>query len=114
MADREALSLSEREEIRAGIIRKESLRQLAGRLGRPASTICREVARNGGRQGYRAVAADQRATQQRRRPKTPKLVAHPELAAHIAKRLEKEKVSPWAIAADLRRQGGQRQRCRPR
>ncbi len=43
------LSLREREEISRGIAAGESLRVMAGRLGRAASTISREVAGNGGR-----------------------------------------------------------------
>ncbi|MGH8874980.1 MAG: helix-turn-helix domain-containing protein, partial [Acidimicrobiia bacterium] len=68
-----ALSLEEREEIRAGIELDESLSDIARRLGRVPSTMGREVARNGGRDGYRAVAAEQRAVTERRRPKIPKL-----------------------------------------
>jgi len=42
------LGLEEREEIRVGLVRDESLRQIARRLRRPVSTIAREVDRNGG------------------------------------------------------------------
>ena len=45
----------EREEIRAGIERGESLSVIASGLGRPPSTVCREVARNGGRDAYNAT-----------------------------------------------------------
>ena len=48
------LSLSEREEISRGLAADESLRGLARRLGRAASTVSREVAGNGGRLKYRA------------------------------------------------------------
>ena len=55
---------------------------IAARLGRAVSTVSREVAANGGRGGYRAWRAHQRARQQARRPKTPKL-ACPRLAAQV-------------------------------
>jgi IS30 family transposase len=42
------LSLTEREEISRGLAAGESLRVIAGRLGRTASTVSREVGRNGG------------------------------------------------------------------
>ncbi len=50
------LSLTEREEISRGVAAGESLRQIAHRLGRAPSTVCREVAGNGGRGQYRATA----------------------------------------------------------
>ena len=43
-----ALSVDEREEISRGLVAGESLRSIAGRLGRAPSTISREIARNGG------------------------------------------------------------------
>jgi IS30 family transposase len=52
------LSLAEREEISRGVAAGESLRVIACRLGRTPSTVSREVARNGGRAGYRACRAD--------------------------------------------------------
>ena len=55
------LSLVEREEISRGVAAGESLRALARRLGRAPSTICRELARNGGRHRYRAHRADRAA-----------------------------------------------------
>jgi hypothetical protein len=53
-----ALSLSEREEISRGLSIKHSLCAIARQLGRAASTISREVWRNGGLAGYRAAASD--------------------------------------------------------
>ena len=53
------LSMAEREEISRGLAAGESLRTVAARLGRAPSTISREVAGNGGRCQYRALAADQ-------------------------------------------------------
>lgn len=64
------LSITEREEIRAGLERQESYRRIARRLGRAPSTITREVAANGGREGYRAVNAEVRAATAAKRPKT--------------------------------------------
>jgi IS30 family transposase len=46
---RRALTPSEREEISRGLAAGESLRAIAARLGQFASTVCREVNRNGGR-----------------------------------------------------------------
>jgi len=50
--------------------RQESCRQLARRLGRAPSTVTREVAANGGREGYRAVNAEVRAAAAAKPPKT--------------------------------------------
>jgi IS30 family transposase len=62
--------------------RLESFTVIAARLGKAVSTVSREVAANRGRGGYRAWRAHQRARQQARRPKTPKL-ACPRLAAQV-------------------------------
>ena len=60
------LSLADREELSRGLMAGESLRQIAARLGRAASTISREVAWNGharyvsrvaGREDGRAASA---------------------------------------------------------
>src|SRR3712207_2863181 len=64
-----ALTPAEREEISRGLATGESLRAIATRLGRSASTVCREVNRNGGRKDYRATRADEKAWQRARRPK---------------------------------------------
>src|SRR6185436_1533626 len=63
------LSLAEREEISRGLAAGESLRAIGRRLSRAPSTICREVAANGGPGRYRACAADRRAVRLLRRPK---------------------------------------------
>jgi hypothetical protein len=55
-----ALTLAEREEISRGLAAGESLRAIAAWLGRSASTVCREVNRNGGRGNYRATQADEK------------------------------------------------------
>ncbi len=43
------LSLAEREEISRGVAGGHSVRQIAARLGRAPSTVCRELGRHGGR-----------------------------------------------------------------
>jgi IS30 family transposase len=68
----------------------ESLRSIAVKLGRSASTVSREVARNGGRSGYRALRADRAAYRRARRPKVCKLAANPLLVLMI-----EEKLSQW-------------------
>ena len=59
-----ALGLEEREEISRGMAAGHSARRIAARLQRPACTISREVARNGGRSAYRARDADRLAWDQ--------------------------------------------------
>ncbi len=76
------LTLADREEITIGLHAGESFASIARRLGKATSTVSREVAATDGRQGYRAWQAHQRACQQARRPKIPKL-ACPELAARV-------------------------------
>src|SRR3954469_1291664 len=72
-AGRGRLTLADREEISLGLREEASLTATAGRLGKAVSSVSREVARNGGRGGYRAWRAHQRAREHARRPKTPKL-----------------------------------------
>ena len=55
------LSLTEREEVSRGVAAGDSSAVIGSRLGRAGSTISRELARNGGRAGYRAYRGDQLA-----------------------------------------------------
>src|SRR5215471_9376308 len=64
-----ALTLAEREEISRGIAVGSSIRAIAAQLGRAASTVSREVNRNGGRGAYRASDAEGSAWERARRPK---------------------------------------------
>ena len=64
-----ALTLAEREEISRGLHAKQSLRSIARNLRRPASTISREVRRNGGTDHYRASLSDKAAWNRAHRPK---------------------------------------------
>src|SRR6476620_3371876 len=72
---KQALTLSEREEISRWLSMRRSLRSIARHLGRSASTVSREVSRNGGADRYRAAGSDQAAWDRARRPKLCKLVA---------------------------------------
>jgi len=94
------LSVEEREEIRAGLERRESFTSIARTMGRSVSTVSREVAANGGRKGYRAWQAHLDAAQRARRPKKPKLALGP-LATQVTEWLE-EWWSPEEIARRLR------------
>src|SRR5579875_1183812 len=68
------LQPADREEIALGLAAGDSLRVIAARLGRPASTVCREVARNRDARGrYRALTAQAFAQKRAARPKTAKL-----------------------------------------
>jgi transposase, IS30 family len=95
------LSRDERYVIERAIRFDRSLSEAARLLGRPASTICREVARNGGRGGYGAWKAHRIAGERARRPKPFKLVANPELAMEVTCRLRRC-WSPQQIAGRLR------------
>src|SRR4249919_1455279 len=63
-----ALTLGEREEISRGIVAGRSVRAIARVLGRAASTISREIGRNGGSRRYRAEASDSQAWKRALRP----------------------------------------------
>ena len=97
------LSVAEREEIALGRARKESFREIGARLGRPASTVSREVRRNGCRGVYRALAAQAQAEARAARPKTARLAGNDELRAWVQGRLE-ENWSPEQISVMLRRE----------
>ncbi len=97
-----ALSLAEREEISRGVVTGRSLRSIAASLGRAASTVSREINRNGGRRGYRANQADQATWDRAHRPKTCKLAQNRALAGIVANKLQLE-WSPRQIAGWLKR-----------
>ena len=78
----------------------ESVRAVAGRLGRSPSTVSRELVRNGGRRRYRAAAADQAAWARARRPKRCKLATNARLREAVAVKLG-EDGSPQQIAGWL-------------
>ncbi len=96
-----SLSLQEREEISRGLAAADSLRSIAVRIGRSASTVSREVTRNRGRQDYRADNAEQAALNRGRRPKPAKLTIHSRLWAEVVARLEAN-WSPQQISRSLK------------
>lgn len=95
------LSLEEREAITRGISAGSSFRAIAGMIGRSPSTVSREVTRNGGREHYRAVAADCHAWDRARRPKPCLLAQRPKLRRIVAQKLMLE-WSPEQIAGWLK------------
>ncbi|MDH3643857.1 MAG: IS30 family transposase, partial [Gammaproteobacteria bacterium] len=82
--------------------RLQSMRSIAAQLGRSASTVSREVARNGGYACYRASVADQAAWRRTLRPKACKLAGRMKLIEQITKKLQLQ-WSPEQIAGWLKR-----------
>ncbi|MDX2565485.1 helix-turn-helix domain-containing protein, partial [Streptomyces sp. TX20-6-3] len=95
-----SLTIDEREQILLGLSSGDTFTAIAQRLGRAVSTVGREVKRGGGRAGYSAWHAHERAREQARRPKAFKL-APGRLLDEVAGRL-KQLWSPQEIAARLR------------
>ena len=95
----QALSWSEREEISRGIAAGVSMRSIASSIGRAASTVSREIARNGGLKKYRAKIADEAAWSRARRPKPCHLVVMPRLQRAVTAKLRinwsPEQISGW-------------------
>jgi len=91
--------MREREEISRGLAVGISIRVIATTLGRSPSTICREIAKNGGSGRYRASDADQAARKRARRPKTCLLACNVRLLTLVAGKLAKnwspEQISGW-------------------
>lgn len=93
------LSTAEREEISRGISAGLTVRSIARNLRRSASTISRELARNGGHRKYRATDADARAWLKSRRPKDCKLATQSKLRRLVSTKLSidwsPEQISGW-------------------
>ena len=98
-----ALTPAEREEIRIGVDAGESDAAIGRRLGRHRGTVGREIAANGGRARYRAVAAEARAAQVAGRPKLFWTERRPWLWQYVQTLLRTKKWSPEQIARRLRR-----------
>jgi IS30 family transposase len=102
MRSRLSLTLIEREEISRGLLGEMPLRSIARSLKRPASTISREVRRNGGTKLSRAASSDAAAWDRTRRPKLCKLAGKDYLCRAISAKLIR-KWSPQQIAGWLMR-----------
>ena len=93
------LARREREEISRGLARGDGFRAIGMAIGRSHTTVAREVNRNGGRDGYRAEAADAAAWERARRPKRSKLAVNSRLREVVEAKLEldwsPEQVSAW-------------------
>ena len=98
----QALTLAEREEISRGVVAGQSLRSIAVSLHRAASTVSREINRNGGRRQYRANQADRAAWDRAHRPKRCKLAQNRALARIVASKLQLQ-WAPRQIAGWLKR-----------
>lgn len=96
-----ALHVGEREEISRGLARGWSIREIARGIGRAASSVAREIARNGGADGYRAIEADACAWQRARRPQLCLLARRRRLRNWVAEHLG-HNWSPRQIAVGLR------------
>src|SRR5260370_20220958 len=94
-----ALTLAEREDISRGIASGSSLREIARRLDRAASTVSREVTRHGGCPAYRAHDADDHAWDSALRPKQCLLAVNRKLRNIVASKLildwSPEQISGW-------------------
>ena len=98
-----ALTLEEREEIRAGLERGESHAEIGAALGRHRSTIWREVTANGGRGRYRAYRAHRCADEAARRRRPGWTYTRPWLWQVVQHQL-RLRWSPEQIALWLRRE----------
>ncbi len=94
-----ALTLVEREVISRGVAALRSIRCIARELCRSASTVSREIKRNGGYELYRATAADDQAWLRACRPKLCKLAGHKYLQRTISEKLvihwSPEQIAGW-------------------
>jgi len=98
-----ALTFEDREEVRAGIERRETDTAIAERIGKHRATVWREIRDNGGRVIYRAYAAQARAEETARRPKQRWTEERPALWEEVQRLLRAKKWSPEQISKRLRR-----------
>lgn len=97
-----ALTLVERELISRGLAALRSIRSIARELCRPASTVSREIKRNGGHDQYRAIVAETQAWDRAHRPKLCKLACNRSLARTVSRKLQLN-WSPEQVAGWLKR-----------
>jgi len=94
-----ALTLAEREDISRGLASGSSIREIARRMERAASTVSREVRHHGGGPAYRAHDADCQAWVSALRPKRCLLAMNRKLRDTVASKLilewSPEQISGW-------------------
>jgi IS30 family transposase len=94
-----SLNFCERETISRHLAQQTSIRAIARELGRCASTVSREVNRNGGETRYRAELAEKAFIKKAKRPKAPMLATNAKLCKLVASKLEQdwspEQISGW-------------------
>ena len=110
-AVRVMLMLSDREEISRGLAEGLKYKEIGLRLGRDSSVISRDVARHGGREHYRAAAADTAACAGRERPKRFAVERSPRLRAVVCQQL-RDGWSPASIAGRLPTEYAADESCR--
>ncbi len=93
------LTLEDREEISRGLAADQSIRFISRLLGRHASTISREIKKNGGLAKYRAAIADKKSWKRGKRPKQCLLASNVKLKNLVIRKLAKnwspEQISGW-------------------
>jgi transposase, IS30 family len=92
-----------KEEIRVGIVSGETDAMIARRVGCHRGTIGREIAAGGGRKLYRVHRSQERALNERLRPKQGWTVTRPELWVEVQRLLREKKWSPEQISQRLQR-----------
>jgi IS30 family transposase len=97
------LGNKERESISRGLAEKKSIREIARKIDRSASTVAREIKRNSGKASYRAFSASQRAkTSAASRQKGKSKIAKQEaLRRYVLEKL-KEEWSPKEITERIK------------
>jgi IS30 family transposase len=98
---RRPLTLEDREEISRCLAMCLTNKEIAVHTERRESVICREIARNGGREKYRAHRAQARAEEERCRPKARKMDADPVLRRRAVSGL-RSGLSPDQVAGRLK------------
>lgn len=100
------LSLREREVILSCVMSDPSMScaAIGRRVGRDRTTVSRELARNGGRGSYSAVAGQLRAEEKLRRPRVPKLVTDSELRRFVIGELTAG-FSPAGVSVRAKKRG---------
>ncbi len=100
--DSRYLSIEDRVAIADGLLGKESLRAIAGRIGKHVCTVSREVRERSMDGRYLPYQADRAAAAARSRPKQSKLVVNVVLREAVEEGLSR-KLSPEQISHRLRR-----------